>query len=252
MAPVRITIVTLGHMPPDFTLATVHKWRSKLFTAVGAVESYALTTNADGPDWEFTDDAIGEALPTTFDGEVLFVITNVRLTSNYYARRLTGNRVAVSLHEIADIMRAAHIPIENAILRLLYSVALTYLRFDRKVPATGVNDAFTHDETRGCVFDMNAFKPDLVASCHAPIICADCANRMEHEKVPLTLLQSTRQELGGIRKSLYFRLADWVRRHPILALVFSTLAALAVSICASLIASYLYAALTASPPAVTK
>jgi hypothetical protein len=247
MAPVKISLVTVGHMPPDFTRDRLRSWGSSLFEIVGKSESYALSRDSDGPEWQYSDQAMEEVLPTQFDGDFLFAIANVPLTCNYYGRRLSGNRAVVSLHEVAAIMRAANIPIENAVLRLLYSAALVYRRFDNRIPRTGENDTFTHDETRGCLFDMNGFKTDLVASCHKPSICPDCVVRLKSEKVPLETIDAVQRELKGIRKGLYFRLVDWVRAHPIFALLISAFAAIVLGAIGSLIASYLYAAITSAP-----
>jgi len=246
MAPVKISLVTVGHMPRDLKLAAVRSWRSSVFQIVGTAESYALNRDADGPDWEYSDQAIEELLPTQFEGDFLIAITNVPLTDNYYARRLNGNRGVVSLNEVTDIMRAANIPIENAVLRLLYAATLVYKRFGNRIPRTGENAPYTHDETRGCLFDMNAYKPDLVASCDGPTVCSDCAAQLRNQRVPLETVEAVRQELKRVRKPLYYRLADWIRVHPILALIISGIVAVLLGTIGSLIASYIYAALTAS------
>src|ERR1700676_1737584 len=240
----KIAMVIMGQMPPDFTRERLRSWRSSLFEITGAIESCALSKDADGPNWEYSDKAMEDVLSTKVDGDFLFGIANIPLTSNYYSRRLTGNRVVVTLHEVAAIMREANIPIENAILRFLYSATLVYRRFGSKIPCTGENEyPFTHDETRGCLFDMNGFKADLVVSCHRPIICGDCVVRLRQERVTLETIEHVQRELRGIRKPLYFRLAGWVRAHPIVALIISAGAAILLGVIGSLIASYLYEAI---------
>jgi len=239
MEPVKIAVVTIGHLPPDFTRTRLRSWRSSLFEVVGRSESYSLSKDSDGPDWEYSDETLEALLPSNFEGDFLFAIANVPLTDNYYARRLGGMRVVVSLHEVAAIMRAANIPIENAILRLLYSAALVYRRFGNEVPRTGENDAFTHDETRGCLFDMNGFKADLAVSCHKPTICPECVVKLKGAQIPHETLDAVQAELKGIRKALFFRLADWVRSHPIVAIVISGVAAVVLGAIGSLLASFI-------------
>lgn len=247
MTKVKISLVTIGHMPRDLNLNRVRAWRSAAFEIVGAPESYGVNRDSDGPDWQYTDQAMEQLLPTNFKGDFLFAIANVPLTDNYYGRRLSGNRAVVTLHEVADIMRAADIPIENAVLRLLYSAILVYKRFGNGIPLTGQNALFTHDDTRGCLFDMNGNKSDLVASCDNPIVCDDCASQLRGQLVPIEYIETVQKELKRIRKPLYFRLADWVRIHPIVALLISAVAAIVLGTIGSLIASYIYAALTSTP-----
>jgi hypothetical protein len=247
MPLVRISLVTVGHMPRDLHLARVRSWHSSVFQIVGSPESYAVTRDSDGPDWEYTDTALEALLPLKFEGDFLFALVNLPLTDNFYGRRLSGNRAVVSLHEVAEIMRMANIPVENAVLRLLYSAVLTYARFGNELPRTGDNEPYTHDETRGCLFDMNANKLDLVASCDRPSVCPDCVTALRAKTVPLELIANVQRELKRIRKPLYFRLLDWIRSHPLVALLVSAIAALLLGIISSLIASYTYAALTSHP-----
>lgn len=247
MSKVKISLVTIGHMPRDLNLDCVRSWHSAAFEIAGAPESYVVNRDSDGPDWQYTDHAMERLLPTQFEGDFLLAIANVPLTDNYYGRRLSGNRGVISLHEVADIMRAANIPIENAVLRLLYSATLIYKRFGNFIPPTGQNDSFTHDDTRGCLFDMNAYKPDLAASCDNPVICEDCVSQLRSQRVSVESIKIIQQELTRIRKPLYFRLTDWVRQHPIVALLLSALAAIVLGTIGSLIASYIYAAITSTP-----
>lgn len=243
MPPVEICLAVVGHMPRDLSLAKIHSWKSDVFQIAG-LETYAMHRDADGPDWRYTDNALSSLLPDNFDGDFLFAIVNVPLTDNYYGRRIGADRAVVTLHEVADIMRAEHIPIENAILRLLYSAALMYKRFGNGIPPTGANELFTHDETRGCLFDMNAFKPDLAASCHSPTLCSECVSHLSRQKVPLEVIRIVQAEIKQIKKPLYFRMAEWVKRHPVIALVASGATAIVLGALGSLIGSVLYAAIS--------
>lgn len=247
MTLVRISLVAVGQMPRDLHLERVRSWQSSVFEIVGSPASYTVTRDSDGPDWQYSDAALEAQLPTTFEGDVLFAIVNLPLTDNYYGRRLSGNRAVVSLHEVAAIMRMANVPLENAVLRLLYAAVLVYARFGNTIPLTGDNTSYTHEETRGCLFDMNAYKPDLVASCDRPSLCADCVTALRAQTIPTELVANVQHELKRIRKPLYYRLLELVRSYPLIALGLSAAAAIVLGIIGSLIASYLYAALTLRP-----
>ncbi|MHC5783305.1 hypothetical protein [Aliivibrio fischeri] len=49
---------------------------------------------------------------------------------------------------------------------------------------------FTHDDTRGCIYDMNGVKEDVTSSCHKPIICEECCERMRNEKISSETLEA--------------------------------------------------------------
>src|SRR5208282_325017 len=108
-----------------------------------------------------------------------------------------------------------------------------------KIPDFGEVPGYTHDETRGCLFDMNGIKTDLVASCDKPIICDECQERLKKEKVSNILIESTQKEIKRIRKDLYYRALDFVRKHPIWSLALSSIFALIIGTTGSVIASFI-------------
>ena len=96
MPKTKITVATVGHMPADFNRQKIKEWNSSVFEIVDGIESYSLTCDSDGPDWEFTDEALENILPKKFNGEFLIAIVNVPIELNWYSRRLSANRVVGS------------------------------------------------------------------------------------------------------------------------------------------------------------
>jgi hypothetical protein len=240
MAPVRIALVLIGDMPPDLVLDRTRSWKSTLFELVDGVPSFALTQQSDGPDWEYSDEALSKDLPSLVNADCQVALVNVPLEDNYYVRRLEGSRVVMSLHEVDEIMRAAGIPVENAVLRVLYATALVFRRFGNQVPVTGDFRSFTHDDTRGCLFDMNGLKSGLARSCHRPIICQECSVALVNNHVASSLVSAVRREILEIQKPLYTRIIEVIKAHPVLALVVSSIAAIVLGAIGSLLASLLY------------
>lgn len=152
---------------------------------------------------------------------------------------LSSNRVVFSFHEIKEILRFSNIPLENVIYRLLYAYTLLYKRSGDRIPETADYANFTHDETRGCVFDMNGIKTDVVYSCHNPIICTDCVERLRREKVSDETISQCQSEIKKIRKTLFYRITDFVKQHPLWSLAIS----MATAIILNVIASYVYDAI---------
>ena len=243
MPKTKITVATVGHMPADFNRQKIKGWDSSVFEIVDGIESYSLTCDSDGLDWEFTDKALEYVLPKEFNGEYLIAIVNVPIELNWYSRRLSANRVVFSFHEIKEILRLSNIPLENVICRLLYAYTLLYKRSDSRIPGNAEHTNFTHDETRGCLFDMNGIKTDVVYSCHNPIICPDCVERLRRERVSEETIDKCQKEIRRIRKVLFYRITDFIKQHPLWSLAISAASAIILGASGSVLGSYVYEAI---------
>lgn len=243
MVKTKITVITIGHMPADFNKDKITSWHSDLFKITGEIESYTLSNDSDGPGWEFTDKNLEETIPSIFQGDFLVAIVNVPLELNWYTRRLQNNRLVFTFHEIKEILDYSNIPLENIIYRLLYAYTLLYKRSGNCIPMTGNHTNFTHDETRGCLFDMNGIKTDIVYSLHKPIICSSCIENLKQEGISNEVISQIQHEIKKIRKPLFYRISEFIKRHPIWALIMSAVTAIILGVIGSYIATLIYSAL---------
>lgn len=91
---VKIKLDFLGYIPPDIDPRKIVNWKSKVFTIISRTDQYSLPSQAEGPEWDYTDRQLEKALPTGRNEEdFLIAITQVPLQNNYYCRRLSKNRV---------------------------------------------------------------------------------------------------------------------------------------------------------------
>ncbi len=123
---------------------------------------------------------------------------------------------------------------------MLYSYSLVYIKAGKKIPDIEDIFSFTHDETRGCLFDMNGIKTDLIASCHLPKLCDECQEKMRSDRVSNDIISLAQTEIKKIRKDLYYQILDFVKQHPIWSLVISTLFALVLGVTGSILGSTVY------------
>lgn len=241
MSKVKIKIVTLGHMPPRFNKNKIAEYKSSLFEINSVIDDYPLTCDSDIPDyWAFSDKLISKQLPSCNDADFLIAITSVPLQYDWYSRRLNENQVAFTFHMVKDFLKDENIPLENVVYRILYAYSLAYKRSGDRLPSYDDTPGFTHDETKGCLFDMNGLKTDLIESCDKPIICKDCEHKLSTKKVPINLIEIVKKELKRIRKTRYYRWADFIKSHPILSLIISLFSVVLFGVLSSLIASTLY------------
>jgi hypothetical protein len=141
---------------------------------------------------------------------------------------------------VKEILEDKNIPLVNVIYRLLYAYTILYKRSGDRIPDFGEAPGFTHDETRGCLFDMNGIKVDLVASCHKPIICDECRERLRQERVSNEIIEKAQREILKIRSDRYYILLDFLKKHPIWSIVISSIYAIILGVSASVMASFIY------------
>lgn len=234
---VAIKLVTIGHLPSDFHIEKLTGWKSDIFQLSGNIESFSLRANSDGENWDFSDALLKEQLPDSANADFVIALVNVPIENNWYSRRVSHHHIVITFHEIQEILRNANIPLANVVLRLLYTYSLAYRQYGNRIPTVSEAVNFTHDETRGCIFDMNGIKTDLPTSCDKPQICDECQERLKKNLVSNDLIKKSAKEILGIKKDFYYRIVGFVKKHPVWALLISSLYAIALNIIASMIYS---------------
>lgn len=203
------------------------------------MENFALRHDSDGEDWQYSDSLIckliGKLPPQTADIDFVVALVNVPIEDGWYTRLFENNNIVITLHEVKDILKDSNIPIENVVLRLLYTYALLFRQFGDRVPELGEGVDGFHEETRGCLFDFTAHKNDLPASCDKPQICDACQERLRTGSVSNDAIEDTNREIRKINKAIYYRILDFVKKHPVLAIVISSAYAVFLNIIASAI-----------------
>lgn len=229
---IRIKLITLGNLKYPVDFKKIEGWHSNVFKAVHADEVQVIP-NAEGTEWSYPDSQLAVLITPDKQYDFSIGIINAELQDNYYIRRLKNNVCIFSLYETAEILRYSNLTIENFIVRNLYEFCLIYLEGGRQIKSSAYTVA--HDETRGCLFDMNANKSDIIFSTEHPKICTSCKARIMNSQVPKDSLRIIEKELGSIKKALYSRVMDFVKSHPIYTLIISSCFALLLNIFASFI-----------------
>ena len=242
----NIKIITLGHIPPSFNKNKIEKHKSKIFKVSTEIQSHSISEDSDIENWAYSEQLLERHVPKLpVDYDFMIIITALPLQFNWYARRLNNNRTVVSLYEVADILECNDIPVENIILRVLYAYSLVFQSHDNKIPvSTSITD-YTHDDVRSCLFDMTGDKKDIKYSCSKPIICQPCITKLASKKVAHETIKTATTEIAKhIKKPLFFRLSDLIKKHPIQAICYSTIVAITLGIVGSIIGNFLYDYLT--------
>ena len=225
---VSVRVVSLGDQRQPIDFSYLRAWSSELFEIVecSTVENQP---DAAGGDWEYLDSQLESVVPTSTSCDLTLIIVAAPLEANYYVRRLSQNRAAVSLYEMSSILVSNNFKIESFLLQRVYALAIYLLVGDMKLPQHG-DLSLSHHAIRGCLFDMNANKGDIVFSMHKPTLCAACQSKIGTTPLPQGFLSTICAELKAIRRPLYFRIAEWGKAHPILALTAAAFASLLINV----------------------
>jgi hypothetical protein len=232
MHPINISLVSLGSLKYPVDIAYLEGWKSQLVTIKHGA-SIGHLPNAEGLNWQYTNDQLNGLIKEDDDASFTLALINAPLEDNYYMRRLSNKVAVLSLFEMAEIVRFSDFTIENFILRNIYELVVLYAANGALIPT----DAHTwaHDDVRGCLFDMNANKSDIVFSMHQPTLCNACRARVLSKQVNSGFLPQLEDDLSKIKKALYFRMAEWVKTHPLYALTITAIFAITLNLIASII-----------------
>ena len=238
MAKVKIHIIKLGGIKHNLDFEKIQKWRTSFFEipsyieTIEALPNSILNTGEDGDPY-YTDDQIRSIIGNTSQHQMVFALINQPTESNFYARIITKNCLLFSLYETAEIVLKNDFKIEHYIIQNLYLTASFYYRYINKSP-TDLTD-FIHQDIRGCLFDFNVHKEDLIFSLGNHTVCNTCKGKFDNSIVPLNFVDNIKCELKKIKKPLYYRLRDFIREEPIWSILIGAFFTLALNFLASYI-----------------
>ncbi|WP_342750607.1 hypothetical protein OH491_16705 [Termitidicoccus mucosus] len=244
----KIAVRILGHKAPDLDTSALLAWRSELWEIYEKkIDTFPLNGDCDLEHWGYSDEGLSERAVAASGADFTIYILNVPLEANYYFRRISRNVGCVSLFEVTEVLRSHNIPVENLVLRMLYNSTMIRLRKGFLPPISELA-TLAHHETKGCIFDMTGIKTDIVFSSDRPILCESCRVGAGEDRVSKETIETFSKEIKRIKKRLYYRITDWVKRQPILALAASAFFALVLGILGSLIASAIYDGIKKNEP----
>ncbi len=234
MSRTKIEICSVGHQKFPFSTRILRKWKSELFE-VTEFRDVQLLPNSDGDDYTYSDESIANVFPvTSTEDSIQFGICSVPLADSFYLRPLSEHSCILSLSELGLLLQAQNRRIEDFILKNLYlAVGVHALK-----NSIGLEQALqvVHDESRGCIFDMNPNRADAVFSMERLSLCADCKAKLQRASLPHGFLEQFEREIRRIRPSLYQRIEAFVKKQPLV----SILVAVVVGLSLELLGNFVY------------
>ena len=227
---VKVRIVSLGYLKSTINIKHILQWKSNIFY-ITKYDHFELLPNTEGPAWQYTDEQLRDIIVKDNSSDITIAVISAGLEKNWHFRTVMSKIVVVSLFEVDNILRSSEIPLENYILLALYRFSTVYKKLQR-LPE--ISTRITHDETRGCLFDFHAYKTDLIYSTEKVILCEECKTNLKKARISSQFIHYLEKELKQIRQKLYYRIASFIKIHPILAIVISLTIAFLVNITSSI------------------
>lgn len=226
MDKVRIKIVKLGKQKHEQLFVKLSKYKSRIFT----VDIYEQNRPECDYDWGYSFDKLKGLLATGYDSKkhdicIGFVDTIIEM--NYFGKRLQDNNIyVVSFFQVDEMLKNENIDPFNFMLATIYRYVTRYKIQGRYL---------THDETKGCIFDMCGDKTDIIYSCNKPIICDDCRVAIRQSGVESEYLPTITKEIKKIKKSNYYYISDFIKKHPYLSLFIGFITSIILNIISDVI-----------------
>lgn len=232
----KITIIKLGHIDHFVNIQKIKKWKSNLFEVINiqCVEHLPDSEIIDGfLDQKFTKEKLSEIISCPKGSDFAIAIMPYRFIDNFYMHRIRNNCVVISLCGISDILEKDNISTENFIIKQIYEIcAIKNLVND--IASDDVYQ-FVHLDTRGCIFDMNGQRSDILYNTEKPIICESCKNTFKKKQINAEIVSILEKELKRIKKPLILRIERYIRKYPLVSVILSILLGISLNLISNLI-----------------
>ena len=130
-------------------------------------------------------------------------MTNYPFIDNFFTWTEDIDKIGITLWQTEEIYLHAEKDVYDYILFSI-STELTWLELKRNAIKTKPNIHFSnlfHRETRGCPFDLCAYKLDKIKKLSNPVLCSKCRRKLDEWKVSTELLSNVIEYLKEYKLS---------------------------------------------------
>ena len=237
MKRIQIKIVLIGHLRHPLDLRKIKRFQSRFFeiSEVERINTLPNPKKDDGfLDVEYSREEIKSLLDPVDSTELVVGIMNYRFDDNFYMHRTGANKLCISIADIDGLLLGNNISLENFIIKNIFE-AIVFKNVIGDITSDDIYN-LVHQDTRGCLFDLNGDKYDVVYNTEKPIICDSCKAFINGKSLPHNFIKNIENELKKIRKPLICTIEMFIKKYPL----FSVLLALATSIIVNLVSNIIW------------
>jgi hypothetical protein len=223
---IKIKLIIIGHSDRVVNFDLIKKYKSKFFnfSDIERINNLPNPEKDDGYlDIVYTKAEIRTVMnDIKFDG-LCIAIMNYGFDDNFYMHRVGNNKVCISIFELESILSEKKISIENFIIKNAYEI---FIFNQLRILNDEDENEFVHSDTRGCLFDLNGDKRDIIYNTEKPIICDECKGKISKKSIPKNFLEDIQGELLKIDKPIIKKIENFISKYPLFSVlvtfIFST------------------------------
>ncbi|MFP4528169.1 MAG: hypothetical protein ACLFQX_06440 [Candidatus Kapaibacterium sp.] len=231
MSITKIKIVILGNLRHELDLKKLKKFKSKLFIIdqIETLDNLPRPTNDYGTyDIVYSRDETEDIMKNIKYSDIVLGIMNYRFDDNFYLHRTGQNCACLSIADIDHLLFINNISIENFILKNIYEIIL--IKMALKDISNDDVYSIVHRDTRGCLFDMNGYKYDVIYNTENPVICDSCKAFFGMKALPEKYIHKLERELKKIRKPRLLKFELFIKKYPLASILFTILISILINI----------------------
>ncbi|GEM_PF-1043280 len=223
-----IKLIIIGHADRSIDFRYIQKYSSAHFScdSIEHINDVLPAQNTNGYlNIVYSKNDIQTLLKDIASDGLCIAVMNYPFDDNFYMHRIQNNQLCISISGLEEILSSKNISIENFIIKNIYEAYLFYKMFNTLVD-DGVY-SFVHQDTRGCIFDLNGDKRDIIYNTEQPIICDECKAKINKKSLPHNFVKSVQNELHSIQKPWLKSTELFIKKYPLysifLTFIFSTI-----------------------------
>jgi hypothetical protein len=223
-----IKIIMIGHIDRIINFELIKKHKSKLFTIeeLNRISDLPSSKIDNGYlDIVYSVDEIKDILSNIECNGICIGVMNYKFEDNFYMHRIDNNKICISIADLEQILQRKDILLENFIIKNIYEIFSFYKMFGSTLSGNAYE--FVHEDTRGCLFDLNGDKNDIIYNTEKPIICNECLSKINKKAMPDNFIPIIKSELQNINKPLIKTIELFIKKYPLLSIgitiIFSTM-----------------------------
>lgn len=217
----NVKLIIIGHSDRVVNFDLVKKHKSKFFNFldIERINNLPSPEKDDGYlDIVYTKAEIQKVMnDIQFDG-LCVAIMNYQFDDNFYMHRVGTNKVCISIYGLENILNDKKISIENFIIKNIYEIFIFYKIVKNLTDNNEVYE-FIHNDTRGCLFDLNGDKRDIIYNTEKPIICDECKGKISKKSIPKNFLEDIQKELSRIDKPFIKKIENFISKYPLFSVL---------------------------------
>ncbi len=240
MRRLDVKLVLVGHLRNTLNLQKLKRFDSRFFriAEVERIDTLSCPHRDDGfLDIVYSRGQIASLMNPVNASDLVVGIINYRFDDNFYLHRTGRNKACISIADIDRLLLTHNISLENFILKNIFEMIV----FVNILGGLDTDEVYSsvHRDTRGCLFDLNGDKLDVLYNTERPIICDACKAMIQSKSVPDNFVKDLESELRKIHKPYILEIELFIKKYPLFSILVTFLFGVLINIGSNILWKFL-------------